>query len=77
MKGYVNIPKTIYVIPCMECGARPVVAVAGEDGYVVKCPNNDHYQTPPGIIDLDNWNAYNKNAPTGDYNAGLIPSVRG
>lgn len=60
MKGYVNIPTTIYVIPCAECGARPVIAAAGEEGYVVKCPNSNHYATPVGIIDLENWNKHNK-----------------
>jgi len=69
MKGYVNIPKTIYVKPCAECGARPVVAVAGEEGYVVKCPNNDHYKTPAGMINLDDWNLHNKNTSPGDYNS--------
>lgn len=75
MKGFVNIPKTIYVKPCEECGARPVIAVAGEEGYVVKCPNNDHYATPAGIIDLENWNQHNKITSPGDYRANALPSV--
>lgn len=51
----------------MACGARPVIAVAGEDGYVVKCPNNDHYKTPPGIIDIENWNRNNQTFPSTDF----------
>jgi hypothetical protein len=70
MKGYVNIPKTIYVKLCKECGARPIIAKAG-NGYVVKCPaSNNHYQTPAGIIDLENWNSHNKTSPFNDYNFG-------
>ncbi len=76
MKGYVNIPNTIYVKPCVECGARPIVELAGEDGYVVRCPNNDHYTTPPGIIDLENWNKHNKSTSSGDYKVGTFSSVQ-
>jgi hypothetical protein len=70
MKGYVNIPNTIYVKPCVACGARPIIAAAGEEGYVVKCPNNDHYQTPAGIIDLEDWNRNNKTMSPGGLQYG-------
>jgi hypothetical protein len=76
MKGYVNIPKTIYVKPCVECGARPIIAVAGEEGYVVQCPNNDHYKTLPGIIDLEDWNTHNKITSSGDYKMAVMSSVQ-
>ena len=60
MRGYVNIPNSIYCKPCKQCGARPIIALAGQDGYVVKCPANDsHYQTKPGLIDIEDWNIHN------------------
>jgi hypothetical protein len=66
MKGYVNIPKSIYVKRCKECGARPIIAKTSEANYVVKCPNdNEHYQTLPGIIDLEDWNLHNQ-TPNGN-----------
>ena len=69
MKGYVNIPKTLYVKLCRECGARPVIARAGDEGYVVKCPDNDeHYRTMAGLIDLEDWNEHNKTLPDSGYN---------
>ena len=60
MKGYVNIPKSIYCKRCKHCGSRPIVAMAGDSGYVVKCPTSDaHYQTKPGLIDIEDWNIHN------------------
>jgi len=77
MKGYVNIPKTIYVKRCKECGARPIIALAGEDGYVVKCPVSDtHYHTHPGLIDLEDWNRHNRIFPGNDYNLNSMSSVQ-
>ena len=60
MRGYVNIPGTIFCKLCKECGARPVIAKVGDIGYVVKCSKNDHhYQTMPGLIDIEDWNRHN------------------
>ena len=60
MRGYVNIPKTIYCKFCKICGGRPVIEPAEGGVYVVKCPNDDgHYQTRPGLIDIDDWNRNN------------------
>jgi hypothetical protein len=60
MKGYVSIPPTIHCKPCKQCGERPIIALVGQDGYVVKCPaNNSHYQTQPGLIDIEDWNIHN------------------
>jgi hypothetical protein len=73
MKGYVNIPETIYVTMCRECGARPIIAPAGDLGYVVKCPMNDeHYQTLPGLIDIESWNLHNRNQHGNDFNHGSL-----
>jgi hypothetical protein len=34
--------------------------LSGKDDYVVKCPNDpNHYQTRPGLIDIEDWNAHN------------------
>jgi hypothetical protein len=76
MKGYVNIPKTIYVKRCIECGARPIIAVAGNGEYVVKCPvNANHYHTKPGLIDLEDWNTNNKNSSANDFNLNSMSGI--
>jgi hypothetical protein len=60
MRSYVNIPKTINCRFCKTCGARPVIELAPDGLYVVKCPNDDgHYQTRMGLIDIDDWNRNN------------------
>jgi hypothetical protein len=60
MNGYLTVPKTIYCKFCRICGARPIIEQATDGFYVVKCPNdNSHYQTRPGLIDIDDWNRNN------------------
>jgi hypothetical protein len=60
MKGYVNVPKSIYCKPCIECGSRPVIALVDDIGYIVKCAaDSRHYQTMPGLIDIEDWNSHN------------------
>ena len=71
MKDFVNIPPTMYVVHCKECGTRPIIAWAGDAGYVVKCPTNNHYKTLPGLIDLDDWNSQNKTPVISDYFVAL------
>ena len=67
MKGYLNIPESICVTSCRECGARPVIATAGIQGYFIKCPANEsHYQTQPGLIDIEDWNLNNTIASSND-----------
>ena len=64
MRGYIIIPDTITCNACKYCGSRPVIAPAEEGEYVVKCPNDDsHYQTQPGLIDVDDWNLQNSSPP--------------
>jgi hypothetical protein len=72
MKGYVNIPGTIYCKLCKECGARPVIAMVDDIGYIVKCGKDDnHYQTMPGLIDIEDWNQHNTITSVSiDYNIG-------
>lgn len=73
MKGYVNIPKTIYCKRCRACGAKPIIALAGVEGYVVKCPSDDaHYQTVPGIIDIEDWNIHNTVLYETDYDLKMM-----
>ena len=60
MRGYITIPKSIPSRNCKYCGSRPIIALSGKEGYVVKCSmNNSHYQTQAGLIDIDDWNAHN------------------
>jgi hypothetical protein len=76
MKGYVNIPNTIYVKRCKDCGARPIIAMVEQGEYVVKCPISDnHFHTQPGLIDLDAWNNHNKNPETPGYTIGALSVV--
>jgi hypothetical protein len=73
MRGYVNIPNTMYVRRCKDCGARPIIALASIGMYMVKCPVSDtHYHTEPGLIDLENWNIHNINKQPDDYNLNQI-----
>ena len=60
MRGYINIPDTVSCSVCKYCGARPIIALAELGEYIVKCPNNNsHYQTEPGLIDIEDWNLHN------------------
>lgn len=73
MKGYVNIPKTIYVKRCKDCGARPIIAMVEQGEYVVKCPISDnHYHTQAGLIDLEDWNLNNRNSAANNYGLGVL-----
>ena len=73
MMGYVNIRKSVFCKPCRECGARPIIAHAGIEGYVVKCPNSDtHYHTVPGIIDIEDWNIHNTLLYDNDYDLKMM-----
>jgi hypothetical protein len=54
---------------CKHCGARPIIALADKGEYVVKCPNDDtHYQTSPGLIDVEDWNLNNIPTHAGEFN---------
>jgi hypothetical protein len=60
MRGYINVPDTVSCSVCKYCGARPIIALADMGEYIVKCPTNDaHYQTYPGLIDIEDWNLHN------------------
>lgn len=60
MKGYINVPDSADFKQCSQCGSRPVIMLVERGLYVVKCPANElHYQTTPGIIDIENWNFNN------------------
>jgi hypothetical protein len=73
MKGYVNIPKSVFCKRCRECGARPIIAYVGIEGYVVKCPNSDdHYHTVSGIIDIEDWNIHNSQLYDNDYDLKVL-----
>jgi hypothetical protein len=77
MRGYVKIPGSIYCKLCKECGSRPVIAPVEDIGYVVKCPkDNSHYQTMPGLIDIEDWNRNNGiTSSSADYNINRMFTV--
>ncbi len=63
MRGYINIPSSIKCNVCKHCGTRPIISLAEKGEYIVKCPISDqHYQTPVGLIDIDDWNRHNSPA---------------
>jgi len=62
MRGYVNIPGSVDCNCCKVCGARPIIVLIKDIGYVVKCPVDDsHYRTHAGLIDINDWNLHNIN----------------
>jgi len=74
MRGYLLIPDSVECSACKYCGARPIIAMAEMGEYVVKCPNSDsHYQTPPGLIDIEDWNQHNIKPVTEQVD--IAPSV--
>jgi hypothetical protein len=74
MRGYVNVPQSIYCKVCRECGSRPVIALVDDIGYIVKCSKDDrHYQTMPGLIDIEDWNLHNTvPAQSSDYSISTM-----
>ena len=74
MRGYIIVPDTYSCAVCKYCGARPVIAIADGGEYVVKCPGDpSHYQTPPGLIDIDDWNRHNE--PAVNKQVDIAPSI--
>jgi hypothetical protein len=59
MNDFLQIQPAIFCEPCKECGARPVVQQI-KDKFVVRCPNDKHYKTKPGLINIADWNLKNK-----------------
>ena len=60
MRGFITIPTSVSCAACIYCGARPIISMVEIGEYIVKCPNSDsHYQTEPGLIDMDDWNLHN------------------
>ncbi|MEO3404673.1 hypothetical protein AAFN85_12275 [Mucilaginibacter sp. CAU 1740] len=59
MSRFIQIQESIFVEKCIICGARPVIEQkAGK--FIVRCKTSDsHYQTKPGLVDIDNWNKHN------------------
>jgi hypothetical protein len=73
MRGYVNIPNSMYVRCCKYCGERPVIALVSIGMYMVKCPASDnHYHTEPGLIDLEEWNRNNNIKQADEFNLNQI-----
>jgi len=76
MRGYVNIPNTMYVRCCKYCRARPIIALVSIGAYTVRCPVSDHhYHTEAGLIDLEEWNINNMIKPAGDFNLNQLAVI--
>ncbi|WP_426585704.1 hypothetical protein [Mucilaginibacter sp. R-33] len=59
----IQIQPNIHCEPCKECGARPVINQTRK-GFVVTCPTNKkHYETAPGMVNIDEWNRFNQKSP--------------
>jgi len=60
MKNFIQIQNNISCELCKDCGARPVIEQQ-KGTFIVRCPKHDsHYQTKPGLVDIDDWNLKNK-----------------
>lgn len=70
MSTPIKIQVSIFCEPCIICGSRPIIAQA-KGKFIVRCgANADHYQTPPGLVDIANWNKHNQR------NAAINPVTR-
>jgi hypothetical protein len=51
-----------------------VIALVDDIGYIVKCSKDDrHYQTMPGLIDIEDWNRHNTiQSSATDYNLSAM-----
>ncbi len=73
MRGYIFIPESVSCRTCKFCGSRPIISMTTIGEYVVKCPISDnHYQTRPGIIDIEDWNAQNIPLPETELEAAGV-----
>ncbi|UOE50788.1 hypothetical protein MTO98_06820 [Mucilaginibacter sp. SMC90] len=63
MSKPIKIQVAIFCEPCVICGSKPVIAQA-KGKFIVRCgASTDHYQTPPGLVDIANWNEHNQRDP--------------
>lgn len=63
MNKPIKIQVSIFCEPCIICGSKPVIAQA-KGKFIVRCGSNaNHYQTPPGLVDIANWNKHNHRDP--------------
>jgi len=63
MAGSIQIQPNIHCEPCKECGARPVIEQSRK-GFSVACPTSKkHYSTAPGLVNIEEWNRFNKKSP--------------
>jgi hypothetical protein len=61
MVKHIKIQQSIQCEDCLICGKRPIIEQINGGKYIVRCPSDAaHYQTPPGLIDIKNWNENNK-----------------
>ncbi len=64
MANFVTIQENIFCEPCKDCGARPVIEQI-KGNFMVRCPkSSSHYQTKPGLVDINDWNLKNKIHPS-------------
>lgn len=67
MAKFIKIQPSIICEDCIVCGRRPVIEQAKGSKFIVRCPKDStHYQTQPGLIDIDDWNSNNKVQNSGD-----------
>ncbi|SEP42693.1 hypothetical protein SAMN05428947_116102 [Mucilaginibacter sp. OK283] len=65
MGKFISIQPSVICENCIICGSRPVIE-QNKGKFTVRCPkDNTHYQTPPGLIDINGWNTNNKTQDSG------------
>ena len=73
MKGYINVPESSRCQRCKQCGSAPIIFPAEHGLYLLKCPKDDsHYQTIPGVIDIEDWNIHNTLFYDNDYDLKVM-----
>ncbi len=61
MPRHIKIQQSVKCEDCIVCGKRPVIEQINGGKYIVRCPVDiSHYQTPAGLIDINNWNENNR-----------------
>lgn len=75
MPRLLKIQDSIICENCRICNTRPLIEQVHGGKYIVRCRNSAHYQTKPGMIDIDDWNN-NNNRLNVDEKDNIIPMKR-
>jgi|EndMetStandDraft_4_1072995.scaffolds.fasta_scaffold42022_3 hypothetical protein len=67
MGKFIKIQPSVVCENCIICGSRPVIDQVKGSHFIVRCPKDGtHYQTTPGLVDINDWNLNNRAQDSGD-----------